>query len=395
MPVEGEYVDKALYDAALQMIQQLLQANQQLQQSNEGLHSKMASLQHQLQQLTKLIKGFKSERFVPAAIAGTQQPDLGLIFEEEAAAASTHLNNVEKISYTRTKKTAEKDAPSASGLPTELPRVTTTLEPREDVSGCEKIGEQVHETLDYTPGELFVKRLVIPQYRREEEGKAGKVIQASRPPRAIKRSIAEPGLLAQVVIDKFVDALPLNRQQERYKRNGITLAYSTLADWVKLVAEAVEPLGDALLREMLTYDYWHADETGIAVLDRIKKKDTHQGYFWTYKAGNAPLIYYDYQPGRQADRPVELLSRFKGHLQTDGYAAYDNLRNAYIILIHCMAVCLEVVLVEPHAVETMVVGPPQGMTGIPCKPPYGAFARKRKVLSDREKAVKKLSGKVQ
>lgn len=330
MSAGGEHIDyKALFESSMQL-------NQQLQKSNEQLQSQLASLQHQLQQLTKLIKGFKSERYIPTA-SNPSQPNLGLAFEQEAA--STQLADVQKISYTRNKKGGAGEKPATTGLPDSLPRVTTILEPKEDISGCEKVGEEVYETLDYRPGELFVKRLVIPQYRCPVEGKTGafRLVQAPRLPRAIKRSIAEPGLLAQVVIDKFVDSLPLNRQQDRYQRGDITLAYSTLADWVRLVAEAVEPLGGALLREMLQYDYWHADETGIAVLDRIKKQDTHQGYFWTYKTGNAPLIYYDYQPGRQADRPVELLSRFKGHLQTDGYVAYDHLPNKYIVLIHCMA----------------------------------------------------------
>lgn len=336
MSAGGEHIDKALYDATLQMNQQLLQINGQLQRSNDQLQEQLTSLQYQMQQLTKLIKGFKSERYIPTA-ANPAQPDLGLTFDE--VAASTRLADVEKITYTRNKRTASEEKPAAVGLPAELPRVTTVLEPKDDVSGCEKIGEQVHETLDYKPGELFVNRLVIPQYRCPVGDKAGafRTIEAQRPARAIKCSIAEPGLLAQVVIDKFVDSLPLNRQQDRYQRGNITLAYSTLADWVRLVAEVLEPLGSALLREMLRYDYWHADETGIAVLDKIKKQDTHQGYFWTYKTGNAPLIYYDYQPGRQADRPVELLSKFKGHLQTDGYAGYENLPNKNILLLHCMA----------------------------------------------------------
>jgi len=322
MSAGGEHIDyKALYEASQQMNQQLL--------------AQLSSMQHQLQQLTKLIGGFKSEPYIPVS-SNPAQANLGLSFEE--AAVGTQLADVQKISYTRNKNTTAPKAAS-EGLPANLPRVTTILEPKEDVGGCEKIGEQVYETLDYKPGELFVNRLVLPQYScPAESGKTGvRIVQAKRPARAIKRSIAEPGLLAQVVIDKFVDALPLNRQQDRYQRGDITLAYSTLADWVRLVAEALEPLGGALLREMLQYDYWQADETGIEVLDKIKKKDTHQGYFWTYKAGNVPLIYYDYQPGRQSDRPIELLSKFKGHLQTDGYAAYENLPNNDIVLLHCMA----------------------------------------------------------
>jgi transposase len=329
MSAGGEHINyKELYEASLQM-------NQQLLKSNEALQSQLLALQSQLQQLTKLIKGFKSERFVPSAIS-QQQKELGLIFEE--AATGTNLADVQKISYTKVKKHPVAPEPQ-KGLPADLKRIVTVIEPTEDVCHCEKVGEEVIETLDYHPGELIVNRTIIPQYRCAAENKKGttQLVHASRPSRAIQRSIADPGLLAIIVIDKFIDALPLNRQLERFKRHGIQIPYSTIADWVRLVAEAIEPLADALLREMLRYSYWHADETGIAVLDNIKKKDTHKGFFWTYKAGNAPLIYYDYQPGRDSERPQEILNQFKGHLQTDGYSAYGKLNNKDIVGFYCMA----------------------------------------------------------
>jgi transposase len=329
MPASSEHINyKELYEASLQM-------NQQLLKSNESLQSQLLTLQHQLQQLTKLIKGFKSERFVPSAVTQPQK-ELGLFFDE--AAASTNMADVQKISYTKVKKQPVAEV-SQKGLPAELKRVITTIEPIADVRHCEKVGEEVIETLDWKPGELFVNRTILPQYKCPVAGKVGavQIIQASRPARAIARSIADPGLLAAVTIDKYVDALPLNRQLERFKRNGVQIPYSTIADWVRLVAQAIEPLADALLREMLHYSYWHADETGIEVLDNTKKKDTHQGYFWCYKAGNVPLIYYDYQPGRDGKRPLWILDQFKGHLQTDGYVVYSELGNKYIAVFYCMA----------------------------------------------------------
>jgi transposase len=336
MSAGSEHINyKELYEALLQMNQQLLQNNQQLHTSNQTLHSQILTLQHQIQQLTKLIKGFKSERFIPSA-GGQQQKELGLVFEE--AAASTNLVDVQKISYTKVKKQSAEIQPE-KGLPADLKRIVTIIEPNEDVSCCEKVGEEVIETLGYKPGELIVNRTIIPQYRCKAENRPGatRLVQAGRPSRAIQRSIADPGLLALIIIDKFIDALPLNRQLERFKRHGIQMPYSTIADWVRLVAEAIGPLADALLREMLRYNYWHADETGIAVLDSTKKKETHQGYFWTYKAGNAPLIYYDYQPGRDSERPQEILNQFKGHLQTDGYTVYAKLENKSITGFYCMA----------------------------------------------------------
>src|SRR5690606_2694838 len=108
-------------------------------------------------------------------------------------------------------------------------------------------------------------------------------------------------------------------QQERFKRQGVTLSDSTLADLVRQSAELMKPLGDTLLKEMRQYGYWHGDETGIKVLDRKKKKDTHNGYFWVYQTGNAPLVYYDYQPGRGREGPTHMLADFRGFLQVDGY----------------------------------------------------------------------------
>lgn len=93
-----------------------------------------------------------------------------------------------------------------------------------------------------------------------------------------------------------------------------------MADWVGSVAKALVPLGTIQLKEMYKYNYWHADETGIAVLDKAKQKETHKGYFWTYLTGDGRMIYYDYQPGRGGDKPMNILKDFKGHLQVDGYA---------------------------------------------------------------------------
>ncbi|OQP43630.1 hypothetical protein A4H97_33825 [Niastella yeongjuensis] len=115
MAAGGEHINyKELYEALLQMNQQLLQNNQQLQSSNETLHAQLLTLQYQIQQLTKLVKGFKSERFVPLGTS-QQQKELGLVFEESAA-PGTNLGDVQKISYTKVKKPTVTPEPQ-KGLP--------------------------------------------------------------------------------------------------------------------------------------------------------------------------------------------------------------------------------------------------------------------------------------
>jgi transposase len=156
--------------------------------------------------------------------------------------------------------------------------------------------------------------------------------------RPLPKAIAGAGLLTQIVIDKYVDHLPLHRQQERFKREGVNIAYSTITDWVSNTCKLIEPLYDSLKKQVLTSDYLHADETPIRVLDKDKKGETHRGYYWVYHNSLSDLVLFDYQPGRGRDGPQSILKDFKGHLQTDGYAVYDIFEERKdITLLHCMA----------------------------------------------------------
>lgn len=307
---------KALYEATLEVNRQLLA---------------------QMQQLTKLLQGFKSERYVPAT-ASVEQPTLDLVFEE--AAAATRLADVKKKTIYIHSKPSSEDKRVVRNFPSHLRIEETVIEPQQDVSNCKKIGQETIDRLDYKPGELFISRTILNKYACPAQGNPAEVriVTAERPVHAIERSIAAEGLLTQLIIDKYVDHLPLNRQMERFKRAGVTLADSTLADLVRQTAELLKPLGDALLKEMQAYDYWHCDETGIKVLDRKKKKDTHNGYFWVYRAGNAPLVYYDYRPGRGSEGPDDILKSFRGFLQVDGYGVYDHFDEwKHITVMYCMA----------------------------------------------------------
>lgn len=314
---------KALYEATLVMNHQLL--------------TQLTQLQSQMQQLTKLLNGFKSERFVPSTVS-VDQPTLDLVFEE--AAAATRLADVEKKTIHFKKKQPTEEKRVVRNFPSHLRVEEKIIDPKEDVSNCKKIGQETIDRLDYHPGELFISRTILNKYACPVDGNPSeiRIITAARPVHAIERSIAAEGLLAQLIIDKYVDHLPLNRQMERFKRAGVTLADSTLADLVRQTAELLNPLGNALLKAMSAYDYWHCDETGIKVLDRKKKKDTHNGYFWVYRAGNAPLVYYDYRPGRGSEGPDDILKLLQGFLQVDGYGVYDHFDEwKHITVMYCMA----------------------------------------------------------
>ncbi|HVU97298.1 MAG TPA: IS66 family transposase [Puia sp.] len=290
-------------------------------------------LRHELDQLKKMIFGARQERFVGN---GADPAQLAMGLESEVVAA-TSLVNAKKIEYTRSQATMNNPATSHQGrmkLPEHLERKEILVDV-DHPEGCRQIGQEITEELEYQPGKLYVNRFVRPKYVSPDNQT---ILIAPMPERPLPKAIAGPGLLAQIVIDKYVDHLPLHRQQQRFSREKINIPYSTITDWVSNTCKLIIPLYEALAKEVLASDYLHADETPIKVLDKDKKGETHRGYFWVYHNSLRDLVLFDYQPGRGREGPSQLLKDFKGHLQTDGYAAYNIFdQQKDVTLLHCMA----------------------------------------------------------
>jgi transposase len=298
------------------------------QLSKEELVVHAITLQEELSQLKRLVFGSKSERFVPAA--SPEQLSIGLSIEEQPVEVKT-----EKIEYTRTKAVKQSNHKGRLPLPAHLPRVEHIIEPKESTEGMRKIGEEITETLDYIPGKLQVKKYIRPKYARPQgEG----IVIGTLPSRLIEKGIAEASLLAFLLTSKYVDHLPLHRQIEMLKRLGVTLPASTVSDWVSSSLKALTPLYEILVEKVQSCPYLQADETPIEVLDKDKKGTTHRGYYWVYHAVKESLIFFDYREGRSREGPIQILKKYQGYLQTDGYGAYDEfgLREG-ITLVHCMA----------------------------------------------------------
>lgn len=298
----------------------------------EQLQFTVASMQHQLDNLKKLIYGSRHERFIPS---NNNPSQLALAIQAEEV-AQCNITSIKRIEYTKVKTEVTKTQhPGRHKLPEHLQRKEIIIAPTENIEGLKKIGEEVTEELDYEPGKLFVNKYVRPKYAKP--GNEG-VIIAPMIERPLPKAIAGAGLLAQMVIDKYVDHLPLYRQMERFKREGVNIPYSTLTDNISSTCTLIKPLGDALIKIILQTDYLHADETPIKVLDRDKKGETHRGYFWVYHNSIERLVLFDYQPGRGREGPQEILKEFKGHLQADGYNVYDLFKQEEgITVMHCMA----------------------------------------------------------
>jgi transposase len=288
-------------------------------------------LKAELAQLKRMIFGSKSENFLPA----TSTAQLTLDIQAEAI-ATTSVVGAKKIAYTRIEtQTKPVSHPVRMKLPDHLERKEIVHEPAGLTEGCRRIGEEVTEELEYEPGKLFVNRFVRPKYVSAD---STTVLIAPMIERPLPKAIAGPGLLTQIIIDKYIDHLPLHRQQQRFSREKINIPYSTITDWVSNTCKLIAPLYDALVKEVLACNYLHADETPIKVLDKDKKGETHRGYYWVYHNSLKDLVLFDYQLGRGREGPSEMLKDFKGHLQTDGYVAYNIFdRKEDITLFHCWA----------------------------------------------------------
>ena len=307
--------------ALLNIIQQ---KDFQLQQKD----LRIDKLQHQLEQLLRAFYGSKSERFT-----GSTDPNQ-IPLSLDVDSISVPEVKKETITYEREKPSGKSNHKGRLPLPDHLPRVDVNIEPKEDVTGLVKIGEEITEQLECEPGKLYVKRYRRSKYARPQgEG----IITGELPSFIVPRGIAGASLLALIIIQKYVDHLPLYRQIEMFKRMEVEIPSSTMSDWVAMSIRELVPLYEALKSKLLSANYLMADETPIKVLDRDKNGNIHLGYYWVYRDPGSGLVLFDYRPGRGREGPTDILKNFEGFLQADGYNVYESFDTKKITLFHCMA----------------------------------------------------------
>ncbi len=295
--------------------------------------SQINEMQFQIDQFKRLMYGAKRERFIPSE----DENQTSLPFDVEPETEPEKQQEV--ITYVREKK-KRVNHPGRLPLPDHLPVEEIVIEPEEDTSGMKCIGKEVTDQLELVPAKLFIKRYIRPKYIKpqDEESLNYKGVIAELPVFPIEKGIAGPGLLAQIMIDKFVDHLPIYRQIERFKREDIKISSSTINGWQEAVCNLLEPLYDTLKHRVLAQGYLQVDETPIQVQDKNKKGKTHRGYHWVYHSPLEKTVLFDYRDGRSREGPSKLLKNFSGYLQTDGYKVYDTFGDRKnITLLNCMA----------------------------------------------------------
>ena len=243
---------------------------------------------------------------------------------------------------------AEKQLPRREKLPANLPRREIHHEPHNTTCGCgaplQRIGEDVAEKLDYQPGVFTVERHIRGKWvcRCCE-----KITQAPVPAHVIDKGVPTAGLLAQVLVAKYLDHLPLYRQEAIFERAGHVIARSTLAQWVGECGVQLQPLVDALAAELLRHGVLHADETPVAMLKPGAGK-THRAYLWSYCTTQFnPIqgVVFDFADGRGGQYVRDFLKLsgttakpgWQGKLVTDDFSGYKACFELGVTEVGCMA----------------------------------------------------------
>ena len=225
-------------------------------------------------------------------------------------------------------------------LPASLPRVDRHHEIEATHCACgqllKRIGQEVSEQLDCVPAQFFVLRHVRGKYACA----CCQTIQAApMPAQIIDKGIPAPGLLAQVVVAKHDDHLPLYRQSEIYARSGVHIARSSMAQWAGICGVRLTPLAHALRDFIVGHEVVHADETPIKLLAPGKGK-TSKAYVWAYRTTNfvaQRAVFYDFSTGRGGENARRVMQGFDGTLVSDDYSGYHALHAQGVTAALCMA----------------------------------------------------------
>jgi transposase len=301
-------------------------------------HKELTSSTHEIEHLKLVIEKYRRMIFVRKSEKLTgqlEQLEFRLEELETAQAAEEARQAAAEAAQPLATPTAPKrrSRPQRKPLPEDLPReVITHLPPHNCCPDCggalRKFGEDVSEQLERIPATYKVIRHVRPKFACAA---CERVVEAPAAARPIDRGLAEPGLLAHVLVSKYGDHLPLYRQSQIYAREGVDLDRSTLAGWVGAASELLTPLVDQIRKHILTASKIHADDTPVPVLAPGNGK-TKTGRLWTYvrddrPAGysTAPAVWFAYSEDRKGEHPRRHLKDFKGALQADAYSGFHHL----------------------------------------------------------------------
>ncbi len=299
---------------------------------NRELKRENFLLQCELEQLKRMVFKARRERF-----DSEHNPNQGLLFdlEDQQEESKTEVVTIKE----HTKKKSKKKNIARNSFPKHLPRKVTVIEPEGiNEQNWEKIGEDITETLAYTPGRVHVEKTVRPRYVKKGDQNAG-VSQAPIPPRLIPKGMVDESLVAHLITEKIMFHTPVFRFRKKLKQEGIDfISQQNLYNWFHSGASQLLPLYHLMKKDLLEQEYLQCDETRIQVLSKNKPGSSIRGQMWVINQPQLNAVLFEYHPSRSANAAQALLKGFEGILQVDGYSAYEHIAKAFKIeLAFCMA----------------------------------------------------------
>jgi transposase len=310
---------------------------------------------YELERLKRQLFGKKAESVDPAQVQLAFEPVFEALARAQTGDAGAQADVESELQKLREAAQASGAEDKGKGKPRakhgrrdfseeQAPVETLVLEPPErSLPGGEhliKIGEEVSEHFDYRPASIVRVRVVRPKYRRPTQSasapSASPIVIAELPERPIPRSVAGPGLIAHVITQKFADHLPLHRQQVIFKRHGVHLPRSTLANLVQGGTMLLARIVNAMWKHAREHAAWLAvDATGVLVL---AAEQCRRGHFWVVIAERDHVL-FRYTKKHDGSVPAELFAGFVGYVIADASSVYHELyRNeSGIVEVGCWA----------------------------------------------------------
>ena len=304
------------------------------------LENIIKDLQNQVSNLTEMVLLLRKEKFGASSEKTTSQIDgqLSLFNEAEVDAdpdAAEPLLFRKDGVVKRNKKTTREEI--LKDLP--IHEMPCNIHP--DDMYCDQCGgalkhmgyNKVRDEIEYIPAQIKIIRYTqqaceCPACKHTDRPFIRKAVV---PGSLLNHSLASASSVAHVMQQKYVNSVPLYRQEADWEQIGISLSRATMANWIiRCSQDHLEPVVKHLRQKLMERDVIHCDETPVQVLKEEGKKPQTKSYMWLYRSGNdrkSPIVLYDYQPSRNGDHAVAYLKEFKGYVHSDGYSGYNKLKN--------------------------------------------------------------------
>ena len=309
-----------------------------LETEKELLEARLKWFEEQHRLSMQKMYGSSSEKTNP------DQLMLSIFNEPEANSVPINIEpTMETITYKRKKRKGHKES-MLKNLPVEVKEYRLTAEEL----FCPECGDSLHEMskeirkeLKIIPAQISVVEHVKYVYscrNCEKNNTSTPVITANMPEPVLKGSIVSPSMMSYIMTRKYLEAMPLYRQEQQFKYLGIGLTRQTLSNWMIHGAnDWLRYIYNRMHDILITKDIIHADETELQVLCEPGRPAQSKSYMWMYRTSDneVPIILYEYQPTRSGDSPKNFLAGYKGYIHADGYAGYHKVQD--VTLVGCWA----------------------------------------------------------